>query len=60
MRLPLDGAAPLTVAMALDVQPQARFLASLRWALVGYVLLAALLFGLLARWWLGRTLARGH
>ena len=60
MRLPLDGAAPLTVAMALDVQPQALFLASLRWALVGYVLLAALLFGLLARWWLGRTLARGH
>ena len=57
MRLPLDGAAPLTVAMALDIQAQTIFLSSLRWALLAYVLLATLLFGLLARWWLGRALA---
>ena len=57
MRLPLDGAAPLTVAMALDIQAQTTFLSSLRWALLAYVLLATLLFGLLARWWLGRALA---
>ena len=50
------GAAPLTVAMALDIAPQATFLTSFGWVLAGYVLLAALGLALLARWLVGRAL----
>ena len=57
LRLPLDGAAPLTVAMALEIGPQAAFLASFGWVLAAYVLLAALLLALLARWLARRALA---
>ncbi len=57
LRLPLDGAAPLTVAMALEIGPQAAFLTSFGWVLAAYVLLAALLLALLARWLAGRALA---
>ena len=56
IRMPLDGAAPLTVAMALDIAPQATFLTSFGWVLAGYVLLAALGLALLARWLVGRAL----
>ena len=55
MRLPLDGAAPLTVALALDIGAQDAFVTRLRWTLIAYVLLAALAFALLARWLLGRA-----
>ena len=50
LRMPLDGAAPLTVAAALDVQDHESFLASFRIALIGYVTFAVLAFALLARW----------
>lgn len=50
LRMPLDGAAPLTVAAALDVQDHESFLASFRIALIGYVIFAVLAFALLARW----------
>ena len=58
VRMPLDGAAPLTVAMALDIQPHQAFIASFRWALIGYVLLASLLFALLAQWLVRRAWAQ--
>lgn len=54
MRMPLDGAAPLVVAVALDIQPHVAFTGALRWALIGYVLLATLVFGVLAYWTVGR------
>lgn len=57
MRVPLPGAAPLTVAMALDIQAQEAFGRSFRWAVTGYVLLATLAFALLARWAARRALA---
>lgn len=52
MRMPLsiDGAAPLTVAMALDIHHHETFIANFRKALIGYVLLTALGCALLA-WW---------
>lgn len=58
MRMPLPGAAPLTVAMALDIQPHEGFVRSFRWVVTGYVLLMTLAFGLLARWAARRALAR--
>lgn len=58
MRMPLEGASTLTVALALDIEPHAAFAASFRWALIGYALLASALFALLARWATGRALAR--
>ncbi|QTD45117.1 hypothetical protein [Ottowia testudinis] len=58
MRLPLEGASTLTVAMALDIEPHESFMASFRWTLIGYVLLAVAAFALLARWAAGRALAR--
>ncbi|MDO5692905.1 MAG: hypothetical protein Q4G70_10555 [Pseudomonadota bacterium] len=57
MRLPLEGAAPLTVAVAVDIQAQAAFVTSAVWVLAGYVLLASLVLALLARWLAGRALA---
>lgn len=53
MPLPLEGAAPLTVAMALDIHHHEAFIASFRNALIGYVLLAALACALLG-WWAAR------
>lgn len=53
MRMPMDGAAPLTVAMALDVGGDQAFVQRLRLVLIAYVLLATAAFGLLA-WWLAR------
>ena len=58
MRMPLEGASTLTVAMALDIEPHEAFIASFRWALIGYVLLASAAFAVLARWAAGRALAR--
>jgi predicted small integral membrane protein len=53
MRIPLDGAAPLTVAMALRIDRDQDFLNRLRLVLAAYVLLAWL--GLAALdWWAGR------
>jgi hypothetical protein len=49
MRMPLDGAAPLTVAMALRIERDADFLQRLRWVLGAYVALAALALGALAQ-----------
>ncbi|MFT4195541.1 hypothetical protein [Ottowia sp.] len=54
MRMPLDGAAPLTVAMALEVAHDEDFLRHLRAVLAAYVLLAALALAALAGW-LGRA-----
>ncbi|MDO5623864.1 MAG: hypothetical protein Q4G71_04160 [Pseudomonadota bacterium] len=50
MRMPLAGAAPLTVAMALDVQRQHAFLVSLRTMLLGCVLLGWLALAAIAVW----------
>ena len=52
MRMPLsiNGVAPLTVAMALDIHHHETFIANFRKALIGYVLLTALGCALLA-WW---------
>ena len=50
MPLPMPGAAPLTVAMALDVSQQDLFFTSLRRVLIGYVLLAAAVCALLGGW----------
>ena len=58
MRLPMEGASTLTVAMALDIERHESFIASFRWALIGYVVLAALAFALLARWAAGRALMK--
>lgn len=58
MQVPLDGAAPLTVAMALDIEPHAAFTRHFGWALAAYVLLATLAFALLARWAAGRALVQ--
>ncbi len=58
MRVPLAGAAPLTVAMALDIQPHDRFVRSFGGSVAGYVLLTALAFGLLARWLARRAFTR--
>lgn len=51
--LPQEGAAPLTVALALDIQHHEAFSASFRHALIGYVALAALACALLG-WWAAR------
>lgn len=58
MHLPMEGASTLTVAMALDIERHESFIASFRWALIGYVVLAALAFALLARWAAGRALMK--
>ena len=58
MRLPMEGASTLTVAVALDIERHESFIASFRWALIGYVVLAALAFALLARWAAGRALMK--
>lgn len=50
MPLPVDGALPVTVAMALDIHHHEAFVASFRGALIGYVLLAALGSALLGAW----------
>ena len=50
MRMPMDGAAPLTVAMATDVERDQGFLARFRLVLIAYVLLATLVLAL-AAWW---------
>jgi len=60
MRMPMPGAAPLTVAMSLDIQPHEGFMRSFRWALMGYVLLTTLAFALLARWATRRALMRAE
>ena len=57
MRLALDGAAPLTVAMALDVGQDQAFVQRLGLVLAAYVLLAVPLLALLA-WWLARRAVR--
>ena len=57
MRMPLDGAAPLTVALALDIEPHAAFARHFGWALAAYALLATAAFAALARWAAGRALA---
>ena len=56
MPLPMPGAAPLTVAMALDVSQQDLFFTSLRRVLIGYVLLAAAVCALLGGWAVRRGL----
>mgnify|MGYP001159259938 CR=1 FL=1 len=50
MSLSMDGAAPLTVAMALDIHHHELFTTNFRHALMGYVLLTAAGCALLA-WW---------
>ncbi|MDO5288828.1 MAG: hypothetical protein Q4F13_04255 [Pseudomonadota bacterium] len=50
MRVPLDGAAPLVVAMAVDVQRQHAFFTTLGAVLLGLVLAGWLALGLLAGW----------
>lgn len=50
MRMPLDGAAPLAVAVALDVQRQHAFFTALGAALLALVLAGWLALGLLAAW----------
>lgn len=57
MRLALDGAAPLTVAMALDVGQDQAFVQRLGLVLITYLLLAVPLLALLA-WWLARRALR--
>ena len=59
MRLPLDGAAPLTVAMALDAGRDEAFLRRFTVVLAAYVLAATLAFALIARWLLGRAAGGG-
>lgn len=59
MRMPLDGSAPLTVAVALQVEQEEEFLQRLRWVLAGYVLLASAGFAALAWWACGRALGPG-
>lgn len=49
MRMPMEGAAPLTAAVALDVQRQQAFLVRLAWALIAYLLLSCTLLAWLAR-----------
>jgi len=56
MRLALDGAAPLTVAMALDVGQDQAFVRRLGLVLSAYVLLMVPLLALLARWLVRRAL----
>jgi hypothetical protein len=56
-RMPMEGAAPLTVAVAIDIQPHAAFVARLRWVLAAYVLLATLVFAGVAHW--ASSTARG-
>ena len=58
MRMPLDGAAPLTVAVALQVERDDDFLHRLRQVLAVYVLLAALTLSALTWWLCRRALAR--
>lgn len=58
MRMPMDGAAPLTVAMALDVGKDQTFVQRLQLVLIAYVLLASAVFGMLAWWLTGRLLNR--
>ena len=56
MPLPMPGAAPLTVAMALDIGHQQTCVTSLRRAWIGYVLLAAAVCALLGGWAVRRGL----
>ena len=56
MHMPMDGAAPLTVAMATQAERDTDFLASFRLVLIVYVLLASAALALLA-WWLTRRAA---
>jgi two-component system heavy metal sensor histidine kinase CusS len=50
MPVSMSGAAPLTVAMALDIHHHETFISNFRKALIGYVLLTALGCAVLA-WW---------
>ena len=59
MRLSMDGAAPLTVAMARQVDRDQDFMQRLRLVLAAYVLLAALGLAALTRWACRRALAHG-
>ena len=54
--LPMPGAAPLTVAMALDIHHHEAFITSFRRALIGYVALAAVACALLGGWLVRRGL----
>ena len=56
MPLPMPGAAPLTVAMAMDIGHQDGFVTGLRRMLIGYVLLAAAACALLGTWAVRRGL----
>ncbi|WP_255580604.1 MULTISPECIES: heavy metal sensor histidine kinase [unclassified Diaphorobacter] len=56
----LDGASPLTVAMALDIHHHEAFIANFRRALIGYVLLTGLGCALLAWWAVRRALKPLH
>ena len=58
--LPMPGAAPLTVAMALDIQPHEHFVANLRRVLIAYVLLATAIGALLTHWVARRQLRAAH
>ncbi|MFV0680379.1 hypothetical protein [Ottowia sp.] len=55
MRMPLDGAAPLTVAVAVNTEREYSFLFFFRAAVAVYVVLATLLWAALAHGWLGRA-----
>ncbi len=59
MRMPMDGAAALTVAMALDVGNDQAFVQRLRLVLIAYLLLATMAFGVLAWWLTGRRRGPG-
>lgn len=50
MRMPMDGAAALTVAMATDVGRDLDFLSRFRLVLIAYVLIATLVLALLTAW----------
>lgn len=56
MPLPMPGAAPLTVAMAMDIHHHDAFITRFRHALIGYVVLAALGCALLGGWAVRRGL----
>ncbi len=56
MPLPMPGAAPLTVAMALDIHHHEAFVISFRRALIGFVLLASAACALLGGWVVRRGL----
>ena len=56
MPLPMPGAAPLTVAMALDIHHHEAFVTSFRRALIGFVLVAAAACALIGGWVVRRGL----